>query len=222
MSEPTPTFRDLIATLSPPWLRKRVAVRVLYSMAIQADAMGDALVAAVKLRLPGLYSAESLPMIGRDRRIRRGRLEVSDVYAGRLRRWLTDHRTRGGPYSLLAQLHAFFGASPFPIQLVYTSGARYTLATDGAVTRDLVSGATVKTLQWARWYLFYLTDSFPPPLSASDEDQLALIPREWIAAHCIGEIIVLQTGAELWNYPDGHVWNEPGTWNTAPVQRIKV
>lgn len=220
--EPLPTFRDLVYAVSPPWLRRHYGVRVLYACAVIADALADALVAGVKLRFPRVYSDESLPQLGRERRIRRGRLETADKYATRLRRWLEDHQVRGGPRALLSQLRAFFADAPFEVHLVYASGARYRLDAQGNITRDVVSGQVKTDPQWARWWLFYITDSFTPPLTAADVDELALIPREWIAAHCEGEIITFVSGGELWNYPDGHTWNETGTWNTTPVQRIKV
>jgi hypothetical protein len=57
-----------------------------------------------------------------------------------------------------------------------------------------------------------------------DLADLAVVPREWIAAHCLGEILVMPTGAELWDYPPDEPWNDPaGTWNTADTTiRIPV
>jgi hypothetical protein len=221
MSGPTRTFRDRIRRVSPSWLQRGWAEKLMYAFGAQIDVFADALVAGVKLRFPNYYSAESLPLIGRERRISRGLLETDAVYADRLTRWLDDHRRRGGPYAMLAQLHAYYQPSTFPTALIYRSGRRYLMDVDGAVTRDDISfhpdGAPE---QWARWWLVLESDAYMPPLSDEDRADIALIPTEWNAAHCTGTIIVLPSGGELWDYPLGHVWDEPGTWNTPDVVSV--
>lgn len=168
------TFRDRVRDSVPPWLRHGVAEKVLYSIAIHLDGLADALTAGVKMRFPGLYSGESLPVIGRERRIRRGRVEVDAVYASRLTRWLDDHRRRGGPYALLAQLHASFAPENFPIDLVYypstvlgtpARARRFQMDVDGNVVRDDVYWLPDNdAVHWARWWLLY----FWPDARAAD------------------------------------------------------
>lgn len=217
MSFITPTFRDLIRRVCPPWLQNGEAEKLLFAIAVQIDALGDAVTYAIAARFPGVYTMSSLATIGRERRIRRGALETDTAYAERLRRWLYDHQRRGGPYALLGQLHANFGADrDWPIVLQYRSGARYTLAPDGTVTRTVVPSANDP--QWATWSLFYVTDKY----TAADLPDLAIIPREWIAAHCFGSVKLLVTGGELWDYPNEYKWNQSGTWNTAPVASIGI
>lgn len=217
MSEPTRTFRDRIRMVSPLWLQRGWAEKLLYAIGLQLDAFADALVAGVKLRFPNLYSAESLPLIGRERRISRGLVESDAVYGERLTRWLDDHRLRGGPYAMLAQLHAYYLPNTFPIVLIYRSGQRYTMAPDGTVVRDTIAfhpdGVPER---WARWWLIMEVSVgvYTPPLSDQDRADIALIPTEWNAAHCTGTVIVFPGDGELWDYPLGHVWDEPGTWNT--------
>ena len=41
------TARDTVARVAPPWLRGSWGSRLLYSLAIHLDALGDAAVAAV-------------------------------------------------------------------------------------------------------------------------------------------------------------------------------
>ena len=217
----TRTFRDRMRLKwCPPWLARALgfADKYMYSFAVHADMLGEALTAGVKLRFPGLYSPESLPLIGRERRIARGPAESDASYAPRLLRWLDDHRARGGPYAMLAQIYAYYAASgSFVVELVYRNGKRFAMDTAGAVVEDLVAfSVDAEPERWARWWLFY----YLPPgvdvtaLTDAEVASYRLVPREWNAAHCIGSLMLVGDGGELWNYPDGHVWNESGTWNT--------
>jgi hypothetical protein len=218
------TYRDEIRRRSPPWLQRGTAEKFLYAIGLHVDIFGDALVAGIKHRFPGLYTFESIGLLGRERRISRGRLELDASYATRLCRWFTDHRRRGGPYTLLAQLHAHFAPATFPIELVYYSGRRYSMAVDGTVTRDdVVWSPDGDTARWARWWLFYATDQWSSTPSAAEVEDIRLVPRQWNAAHPLGWIVLMHAGVELWNWPLGHVWNESGTWNTTvPPLYIEV
>lgn len=212
----TQTFRDTLRKISPPWLQRGLAEKIGYAIAVQIDAISDVATAGVFARYPGLGTPTALQLIGRERRIRRGRLETDASYAGRLRRWLVDHPRRGGPYALLEQLRAYFSAAPFPIHLASISGVRYVLDVDGAITRDVP--AVRNKARWARWVLLYFTDS----LDEMDLDELQLVPREWIAAHVGGDLIVMHTGVELWNYPPERPWNNPGVWNKPAAPRVEI
>ena len=83
------------------------------------------------------------------------------------------------------------------------------MAVDGTITRNLPPTLPLHP-DWAQWTLLYFSEDF----TAADEDDLVLIPRDWIAAHCFGEIIVMPAGAELWDYPASETWNGPGVWNS--------
>ena len=204
-------FRDLARRATPPWLQIGTAARIIYAITVQLDAAADAVVAGVKLRFPNVYTDESLPLIGRERRIRRGLTEDAEPYAVRLRRWLLDHRRRGGPYAMLEQLFHHYDPNTFPISLYYRSGMRFDMDTDGVITRTY--GSTPNTAAWSRWTLIYYTDDY----GAGDAVDLAVIPREWIAAHVLGLLVVLPTGAELWDYPPDLLWNQSGQWDTADL-----
>lgn len=215
------TYRGEVRRLSPMWLKIGRAEKFMYALASQLDTLGDMLVAGIKLRFPGLYSYGSLPTLGRDRRIRRGRFEPSSNYSTRLRRWLTDHRRRGSGMALLQQLFIHYAPNNFPIDLVYKNGRRYRLATDGTITRDTVT--VLPNAQFARWTLYYFTDQFPDPPSDDDKADLLVIPKEWIAAHAIGKLVIMRTGSELWDY---HVpprtWNNSSLWDKPPVTILTV
>lgn len=233
------TFRDTIKKLVPWWLRRGVAEKILYAIAVQWDALMDALVAGVMMRFPGAYSPESLPLLSRERRILRGRNESDEVHANRLKFWLDDHALRGGPYGLLGQLRGHFAAAPFPIQLVYYSGRRFSMDVDGVVTRDDIDWSPdANAAKWARWWLFY---EWPTPiaddglwgdagtygdggvwgsgLTVAEVTDLKAVPREWNAAHAIGRLVLLPPGAELWGYPEGTWGDGEATWGeAAPIQ----
>lgn len=237
------TFRDTIRKIAPPWLQRDVAEKVLYALAIQIDACADALVAGVKLRFPGVYSDESLPLLGRERRIARGRTETNAVYASRLARWLDDHRRRGGPYALLLQLFAHYAPSNFAISLVYRSGRRFSMDTAGAIARDIIAfSPDSEPAKWARWWLYY---AWPDPglalriwgvstpstwgsdhvwgsnLTPQDVVDLRLVPSEWNAAHCFGRVVLLSGGGHLWGYPP-RLWGDPGDWGDGAVVELDV
>lgn len=240
MTDPIVTFRDTLRKISPSWLQQGTALRVLYSIGVQIDAFGEALVAGLKARFPNYYSSETLPIIGRERRIRRGPSEADATYATRLTRWLDDHRLRGGPYALLAQVFAYYAVTPFEVELVYYSGRRYSMDTAGVVTRDDITWSPdLNTAKWARWWMFY---HWPDPvvsdgiwsdpgtwsdggvwdseLTVEEVEELRLVPTEWNAAHPFGTLVLMNDGVELWDYPPG-VWSDPGDWldtTDGPVQ----
>jgi hypothetical protein len=217
------TFRDTMKSISPPWLQTGLAEKILYSLAIQCDAFGDALVAGVKQRFPGYYSFDSLVLLGRERRIERGLFEGDKAYASRLTQWLADHRRRGSGYALLSQVHLHYQPNSFPVDLVYYAGSvRFQMAADGTIVRDLVSWIPdTNRAKWARWWLFYYADNWESAAPTAEELQdLRLVPRAWNAAHCLGQLVLFPSTGELWNWPLGRSWNESGTWNTPGVVRF--
>jgi hypothetical protein len=237
MAEVLP-FREGILRIVPDWLRGENGAAFLYSIGLQLDGLTDALVAGVQLRFPGRYSEESLPLLGRQRRIRRGPDETSEAYATRLNRWLDDHKFRGGPYALLEQLRAFWGDT-FDAELVYYSGRRFSMAVGGSISRDDIEWTfDANAAKWARWWLFiHWPESiagdgawddpgtwddggvWDSTLTVQDVANLRSVPAEWNAQHAIGEVVLLSDGLELWDYPQG-TWDEPGgIWGeTGPAQ----
>lgn len=228
----TVSFRDTLLQILPWWLRAGLGGKIANAIGIQLDGIADATVEAVKARFPNEARPDALALLGSDRKIRRGSAEPDAVYAPRLRRWLDDHRTRGNPYALLAQLHAYYAQARFPIELIYpTSGRRYTLALDGTVTRDDINFGDFDVANWARWVLIYhwpvsisplglwgesgakwggnqnLWGIAPGSLSPAQVRDLVLVPTEWNAAHCRGLIVLLSPGRRVWGYP-------PRKWNT--------
>lgn len=213
------TFRDTLRKWSPPWLQRGNAEMILYSMGVQIDAFGDALVAGVKLRFPGYYSLDALALstLGRERRLPRGRFESSVTYANRLTTFFDAHRYRGGPAALLDQWWRYWQPQTMPSELLYANGPRYAIdPVTGEITRGFMAWSPGDPARWARWWLFVQTDQWAVNAPTSPEiAELRRIPKLWNAAHTLGYIMLMSTGAELWNYPMGRKWNESGTWNTS-------
>ena len=226
------TKRDEIKDFSPSWLRRGTAGALLYSFGVVLDALLESATAGVKSRFPGYYSEDSLVTISRERRIRRGLFETSETFAGRLAGWLDAHQTRGGPYAMLRQLHAFFAPNNFPIELVYYSGRRFSLAEDGTITRDEVAGDApswppdAEATQWARWWLFYYVPGvvvddgtwdesgewddggvWDSGLTVQEVADYRVIPTEWNAKHTLGRVVLLSDGMTIEDWLAG----DPGT-----------
>jgi hypothetical protein len=212
---PTPEvlrYRDLVRRITPRWLHGRVAGGLLYALAVHVDALGQMLVAGVKRRFPGAPGTlpDALPAIGRERKIRRGPNETDASYAARLPTWLEARRLRGGPYAMLRQVRAFYGAAPFAVDLIYRNGRHFAMAPDGTITRSIISfSPDAFPTAWARWWMIYrwpetVEDDgiwsdpgtwedggvWDSSLTAAEVAQLALIPTEWNAAHTKGYVLL--------------------------------
>lgn len=156
------TFRDSVVAMAPRWLRGTWAGRFLYVMGLHLDAMTDALTASIEMRFPGFYSEESLPLIGRERRIRRGFAESGPAYAGRLRKWLDDHRRHGNPYTLMRQLQGYLFPFAVRLRVVSNIGTWYTLGSDGSTSHRLSSPANWNWDGSAAEFSRYWVILYPP------------------------------------------------------------
>lgn len=211
------THRDTMRSVSPPWLQRGLAEKILYAFALHCDAFADALTAGVRQRFPGQYSYDSLSLLGRERRIPRAGNDTDASFAARLTVFLDSHRRRGGPYALLEQLFIHFAPSNFPIDLLYVARGRlFAMDASGAITRSLTDWAPGNPAMWARWWLVYHTDQWlvTPPTDA-EIAELRLIPRQWNAAHPIGTIVLMSSAAEFWNATNpAELWDTPGNWDS--------
>lgn len=82
------SFRDLVPTISPPWLQQGYGERFLYAATLQVDAIAEAARQGVRARAPGADGtpSDALVQIGRDRVITRGKYESDAGYSERLSR----------------------------------------------------------------------------------------------------------------------------------------
>ncbi len=133
------------------------------SLGVSIDTEADRTTEGVGLRFPDATHPDALGLLGRERRILRGPGESAVTFARRLRLWWDSHRTRGGPYALLEQMHAFFlESNNIPIQYIANSGTSVTVAADGTLTRSIVAGWAGDgeyPTKWARFFLVFFFDS---------------------------------------------------------------
>lgn len=236
-------FRDAASSAAPWWIARIESTtgKMLWAGLVMLDGLVDAQVAAIKLRFPGLYSFETLPLIGRDRRIRRGPNESDEVYASRLPRWLDDHRRRGGPYALLEQVRAYWAPDAFDVELIYRTGRRFTMAAGESIVRDDVPfDYDTQPEKHARWWLFFFWPDgvdadgvwddagtwsddgvWDSDLTIAEVENIRAIPHEWNNARCFGEVVLLSGDRELWDYPVG-TWDDPGDWEDFGPARLAV
>ena len=209
------TFRDTLLSIVPRWLKNGVGGAILYAWGLIMDLLVDATAEAVKRRFPGYEANDSLNIIGKNRRIRRGPIEAEASYATRLPNWLIDHSNRGGPYALLRQVFGYYSANPFDVELRYHSGRQFLMDTAGDVTRgDTIWVPPNGPNQWCSWFLIYqwpgaVNDDgdwddpgvwddggiWDSDITAAERDEIIQVPSEWKAAHARG-FVVLQNGGE--------------------------
>ena len=212
-----PSYLRMFEAIMPPWLMRTEGLRLIGGLADVIDDHRDRIVAGVKLRFPGLYTLEGVDRIGRERRLRRGPAEDAEVFAGRLRRWWEDHRTRGGAYALLEQMLAYLdGTLDPPYDVVSYLGVRHVAAVGGAITRDTITWGTDETGLWARVWVFLRTLSAIVP--SETLEVYAAIVRDWLPAHVVGTLVVLHPDTRLWDYPQPVPdWADEWDWSGGPT-----
>src|SRR5688500_14116376 len=129
-------FRDLVRQFSPWWLQTGTALKLLYVIGLHCDVLAQMAVEGVRRRFAGADSYDSLALIGRERRIVRGRAEPAPTYASRVQRCLDAHRLRGGPYPMLRLIYAHYAADRLLVWLRYYSGRQYAMDLEGAIVRS--------------------------------------------------------------------------------------
>lgn len=214
------TFEKAITRISPPWLRRTVGGALLEAIGESIDTQVSRTVEGLQKRFPKADSVSALGLIGRERRILRGPGEDASTFASRVIIWWDSHRTRGGAYALLAQLHAYFLASNnVPITLIYNGGKKFEMDTAGAITRGVQVGWTGDgqyPLKWARYFLiFQLTGStFAVPFITEDGEILTDEEGETLLAEI--DITAL-TASDI-----DEICAVPREWNAAHVDKIYI
>lgn len=144
-------FRETLLQIVPRWLRTGEAARVLYAIGLHIDAFAEWAINAVRLRYPGAPNTlpDTLPHIGRERRIIRGAKESDSQYSQRLIDWLNHHKVRANPYAFLRAFHAYFQD-----YVVTTSGAGADTVDGGALTVELPTPPRKGALLVVQFYEF--------------------------------------------------------------------
>jgi hypothetical protein len=178
------TLRDGIAELSPPWFRNTVAVRLLYSIAIQADAFWDICRMGAKAHMPRMtgYAPSALPYMGSERQLDRYALESDVQYAARLQTPHDTHRGQGGPRELINQLQ---------LMATYRNAG-------AAVPVRAVSNSGV----W--WSRASLTSEFVQTHSSPNNWVWDAFTTRWFRGW-----VIIDTSAGPWTVD---IWGTPGTW----------
>jgi len=163
----TPLRDRLIELAKAPWLQKVWLYRLLYACAIQFDALIDGVVLGVKCRFPELALPTALPVLGRERGIRRGIFETDAQYAARMLNWIPDRKRKGSPYALMNQIAGYFTGRSVSLRVVNNRGTWYSRAADGTESwhREVPTNWLWDTYGWtydSRYYLIIYLDDHGP------------------------------------------------------------
>lgn len=163
----TLNFRDSLVKALPRWLQNGDIGKFAYTAGAHLDALSDALIWGIRKRYAEETSEDAAGALGAARGIVRGPAESWERYLPRLKRWITDHRTRGGAYSLLRQLYDFWNGEIEMAVMYYSDPGvwqrqRYDLDLDGNITRSFDS-IDDDRFGIGYWLLIYF---WPDPLPA--------------------------------------------------------
>lgn len=179
-------FRDRLEDIArAPWLRRTWLYRLMVAIAVHFDALVDWAVLALLVQYPQLAPPDALPVLGRERGIRRGFAESDAGYAARLVRWLADRRIKGSPYALMSQLAGYLSGYDVRIRVVNAAGSWYTRYYDG-------------TLDW----------HYASPSNWDWDGDTSPFSRYWVILYVP---TALWNGDGLWGQGTG-TWGDGGVW----------
>jgi len=208
---------------APPWLRRVVGGAIMESLGVPVETEVDRTTEGVELRFPtgndgATIHSDALGYLGRERRILRGPGESATTFANRLRAWWDSHLTRGGPYALLGQLHAFFlESNNVPIQYIANSGTEVTIAADGTTTRGSVAGWLGDgeiPPKWARFWIVFYFDGGTLEVGLTAEDGEPILTEDGLP---------VLVGIDLFSLGPAEIdllCSVPREWSAAHIDRI--
>ena len=176
------SLRDRLEDVAAaPWLRRTWLLRLLYAIATQFDACIDWAVYGLKARYPSLAPSDALPVLGRERGIRRGFAETLTAYATRLVLWLISRKFKGNAYALMDQLAGYLAGYSVVIRVVNMNGHWWTRNADGTRTHHVEGSSN------------WLWDGFTTAYS-----------RYWVIVYPPADLWVSRTwgGGQLWGQAD--------------------
>ncbi len=196
------TLRDLIISLTPPWLAKEVGGSVLRSIGTVLDALVDRTNQGVKLRMPGVATPTALGYIGNDRNIERGPNQPDPGYAIQLQQAFDTWQNAGGARTVLTQLRAFFGDG-VPVEMRTVFGSDTLTVWHELLGDGLPAHKTTVSDNW-NWDGLY----------------------RWWWGICVIDVSTLYT-LDYWNFgggwggADGGVWgSDAGYDNASAINKI--
>lgn len=117
----TSAFRDYARAISPTSLQGPNGQRLMFTLAIEYDALADSAGYAVRFRFPSLAPDDALPYLALDRQIDRGPNESRASYVQRLIEWLDLWRTAGSQRAILNALSAYLLPGSYTVETVNDS-----------------------------------------------------------------------------------------------------
>lgn len=165
-------FRNLRSKLGPPrFTSEGEAGLIGYALDLVADAYIQRVYEGLLARFPSTAPSDALPLLGRDRRVRRGRNESDASYRARLLRWLDDRRAWGTPFAMLQKLAEYMGdGHGVSMRLVTDRGSWYSRDANGAESYVLDAGNWdwdgSPATEWARFWLIIYPGTLWTPTPA--------------------------------------------------------
>lgn len=135
----TTSFRQLRQHLGPRWLTEGEGGLIGYALDTLKDAFVERAMWGLLARFPEVAPDDAVPLIGRDRRVVRGRNELLESYRARLLRWLDDRQRCGNAFALMQKLAEYTGPLP-KFRTVDARGNWYTRNPDGTIEWSLNTG----------------------------------------------------------------------------------
>jgi hypothetical protein len=135
MTDDLITVRDRVVQAAPRWLRGWWGSRLLRTIGTQFDSLIDWAAMAVRVRYASWAAGnapDALAVIGRERGIRRGFVEVGADYAVRLQGWIDARKNKGGRYTTMDQLAGYLSGFAVKMRVVNCNGAWCTRNADGS------------------------------------------------------------------------------------------
>lgn len=108
------SLRARLEDFVPPWLADGAGTfasgfRVVWSLALIADAFVDLVIEGSNAALPGRGTPTALPAIARSRMITRGRVETDAEHVERLIAWRELHQSRGSMAAMTREVQNYLG-----------------------------------------------------------------------------------------------------------------
>lgn len=190
-------FRERIKTQLVSWLVNTNNYRIMYSCARLLDILMEQSLYGVKHRWPNYVDGESLPYLGRDRRLTRGVFETDEGYAIRLRDFINLNKRKGSVEELIRQIANFFGEVQWNcVMTIYGDGERLSMQSgDSTIYRD-TTPFTASPSQKSFVTVVIVRDDLLTPHEA---ESLKVICSEFKAAHILGQCGQLGGGREFYS-----------------------